>query len=687
MGKFKAVLIILVITLLQINCQYVNLDKLYEPVNSTYMQEVITNINSLLEGYVYLDIAKNPPNEFHDKIDLKEELNKIDTSAQKPFYDFFRDIKRVFAKTKDLHLLASPSFNNLSNYVGLLPITFHIKTDENNNYQLYLKKVEIVPFIYDDETIPEFINKATEQELTVSSINDTDPFEFIQNFGKEYFDLKNKHSRFTAVIKYISQVPLFFMPLNEEELNLKIKLSDNTEKVIPYFFIINNSGLGNNIKAEANNLDWNYSINEFKCRVDEKNKFNVFYQNTFLFTDAKGVKDMMDIIYNCSKLFHENDYKIIGIESRNEGGLGILGIYLEQLLQPKICTNKMLFSMRKNDFLKDHFDTFKKQYLDYKTCKEPESYDKFFMEKPDHYGDIEHNRTIILDEISLDMKLDLHNKRKELLNTKKTKKPTDIIIFTDTHSFSATSIFLKSFKQSGGAIIAGYFGNPKNKVTIRDSGISSSGIEMYDWTVYFQNLYQLQFPIQLTGQEFYDFDYQKENPIPQEYTFIPVDENVDIYEDYSDDIYDKFINASKVIFDKYENKCNINNEFLLLEDNNCINIPNMEHAHGGYACGDNGEWNRTKCQAFYCDIGYYYDTYQKKCIEDLCTKENNDPNPEPKPDDGEGDDKFPVYAIVLIAIGGILFILIVIWLIRRVIKNKKSSENLIDIKQEGLTED
>ena len=161
--------------------------------------------------------------------------------------------------------------------------------------------------------------------------------------------------------------------------------------------------------------------------------------------------------------------------------------------------------------------------MDYKTCKEPESFDKFFNEKPDHYGDIEHNRTIILDEISLDMKLDLHNKRKELLNTKKTKKPTDIIIFTDTHSFSATSIFLKSFKQSGGAIIAGYFGNPKDKVTIRDSGISSSGIEMYDWTVYFQNLYKLQFPIQLTGQEFYDFDYQKENPIPQEYTFIPVD--------------------------------------------------------------------------------------------------------------------------------------------------------------------
>ena len=26
------------------------------------------------------------------------------------------------------------------------------------------------------------------------------------------------------------------------------------------------------------------------------------------------------------------------------------------------------------------------------------------------------------------------------------------------------------------------------------------------------------------------------------------------------------------------------------------------------------------CKPFYCDIGYYYDTYQKKCIEDICTE-------------------------------------------------------------------
>ena len=45
------------------------------------------------------------------------------------------------------------------------------------------------------------------------------------------------------------------------------------------------------------------------------------------------------------------------------------------------------------------------------------------------------------------------------------KKPTDIIIFTDSYSYSATSGFIKGFQNTGGAIIVGYFGNPKIKGT------------------------------------------------------------------------------------------------------------------------------------------------------------------------------------------------------------------------------
>ena len=59
--------------------------------------------------------------------------------------------------------------------------------------------------------------------------------------------------------------------------------------------------------------------------------------------------------------------------------------------------------------------------------------------------------------------------REKFKNSQNLKRPTDIIIFTDSYSFSATSGLIKGFKNSGGAIIEGYYGNPKIK-----------GIDLFD---------------------------------------------------------------------------------------------------------------------------------------------------------------------------------------------------------------
>ena len=665
--KTKLILYIFFIIFISIGANKI-LDIFYTPINSSYMEDIISNLTSIIEGYVYLDIAKNPPNSLHEKVNLKEELNKINTTNDRPFYDFFRDIRKVFAKLKDIHLIPNSFFNSFSTFKACIPISFYINIDNNNEYQLYIKNNFICPFKYENEKISTFINKAINDKVEISSINNVDPFDFIQNFGKEFLELKNEHAHFTAMMQNISYFYLYLFPLNESELTLTIKLSNGEEENITYFiFSLPEEQIKFNV-IKNGKLDWNYSLNGFKCRVDEVNKFNVFYQNTFLFENTTKIKE---IIYNCSELFHKNEYNIIGIESRNIGENSIIGIYLEQLLQPKICTNKMLFSMRKNEFLIDNFYNFQNNYLDFRTCKEP-NFENFFLNKSDIYSDeITHNRTIILDAISLDTKKDLYSKREKLINIKKTKKPTEIIIFTDYQSISATSIFIKGFQQSGGAITVGYFGNPKNNITISDSSISSSGIISYNWTKYFQNLINLEFQMLITGQEFYDFDFQKENPIPQEYISIPVDEHVDIYEDYSDDNYDKFINASKIIFEKYNNQCNINNKRLLLEDDNCYNISN--HTHGGYPCGDDGYWNKNICQPFYCDLGYYYDTYQKKCIEDICNKMEDNKN---------DDELISFWAICIIVGGGILVLLISLLLIRRTVHNKKSN-NEIEITEEA----
>ena len=55
-----------------------------------------------------------------------------------------------------------------------------------------------------------------------------------------------------------------------------------------------------------------------------------------------------------------------------------------------------------------------------------------------------------LKKLSLQLRKNMKNKR----------KPTDIMVFTDGFSFSATSIFIKYLQYYGGGIVVGYFGHP-----------------------------------------------------------------------------------------------------------------------------------------------------------------------------------------------------------------------------------
>ena len=451
-------------------------------------------------------------------------------------------------------------------------------------------------------------------------------------------------------------------PLNETEQNLTIKLSTNEEKTFPYFYFLNYTMDGFPREPEKIEYEWNYSTKEFRCRVDETNKLNVFYQNDFEFYDLE-TNEMLDIIYNCTKLFHSNNYKIVGIESKNEGGLIILATYLQQLLQPKICKNQIPTAIRNNTYLESVFKIYP-NLLDIKTCRPFKSFKDMLEHKPDNYGDnITHYRTKIIDLINLEDKADLYKKRKEFIETKNTKKPTDIIIFTDYYSISATSIFLKGLQQTGGAIIVGYFGNPKIKNVTRDSSINYSGAFLYSHIIPFINLNESGLMTHGPSFEFYSYDYQQNNPIPLEYISYPVDEHVNIYEPYSDSIYEKFIKEANRIFKKYENECNKDNKLLLLEDNKCYYIEDDNHAHGGYVCGDNGKWNKSKCQAFYCDLGYYYDTYQKKCIEDICIKS----------DDDNDDNNSWIFIAIIVGVSLLIILSKIINFITR--KKRKSKES------------
>ena len=133
------------------------------------------------------------------------------------------------------------------------------------------------------------------------------------------------------------------------------------------------------------------------------------------------------------------------------------------------------------------------------------------------------------------------------------------------------------------------------------------------------------------------FDYT-DPKVPEEFNIKAVDEVAKIYEAYEEkNNYQLFMNKSKEIFDKYNNKneCNKNNTRLTLLDENCT-FSNDKLAHGGHPCNAQGHWDLNKCIKVYCNEGYLLDYNEKKCVKEPCLQ--NDDTDETDSDDTDDTD-------------------------------------------------
>ena len=333
----------------------------------------------------------------------------------------------------------------------------------------------------------------------------------------------------------------------------------------------------------------------------------------------------------CIKTFLTNEYPVIIIESKNSGGSVLLYSVLLQILQTRIeMRDSMSYRVTKisEEYLKLRNPMRGKVSIS--DCKIINSYQDFNKFYSDSYGEetINHNRTNPIDKIDKLYRLALREFREEIKNNKNLKKPTDIIIFTDSYSVSAASGLIKGFQNTGGAVVVGFYGNPKIEGTdLYDGSQSPSSVEKFNEikiNAYIQ-LEKLGFKtVHITMSEtFFFHQLDKINQIPREYALDPVDFRVNIYSDYSDKKYDQFIDEGLSIYKliNQDNKCNPKNDKLLLHSDNCKNINGYDHAHGGYKCNNQGEWDNTDCQPYYCDFGYIFDQIQKKCIKN-CNFEN-----------------------------------------------------------------
>ena len=350
-----------------------------EILEESYCIDIIKNLKNLFEIYVFPDIAKNPPefenipNYHHEKIDFQKRLSSVSTKNRK-FYEFYQEIELILGTVRDGHLnivaKETPLLTQISQYYAYLPFDFKIMKVQSD-YRIFIK-INVYYFDY-DEKVQNLLDK---NRLTpIKTINRINPFNFIQYWNK-LKNIKNYHAQFTKRFNEISYLYLHSHPLNYSDLSFnefefdsgdilripyKIKkpIKKNIEfdnyflnilkskKEIPRFEEIYNNFLffkGEKQKqkpklTKATAIDWDINLSHiegdhaFKCRIDESNKVNVIYQNSFHF---KQRREAMGKMLKCVSSFLNNTFPVIIIESENGGGYVSLYSLLLQIIQPRI---------------------------------------------------------------------------------------------------------------------------------------------------------------------------------------------------------------------------------------------------------------------------------------------------------------------------------------------------------------
>jgi hypothetical protein len=640
-----------------------------EKVSEEYCKSLIGNISSILkEGYVFLDFLKSPiqPKGFEDYIptvDLIKELNEINIT-NRTFYDFYREVQEVLEKTRDGHLSfyaeKTPNNFDLASTYFCIPFKYYIHEIFSENQEVKEVYLSIEPIDSCKEGFSEeVINRIKYLKgKKIISINDIDPYVYLENMGKKGMVVHSPQARYIVLSWYISSFNPKRHPFKKEELKLLIKF-DGEEEVLnieyqfqqkkffspefkAYFiseqekytkmnipfpnfeqmelkYRIKKGLISKNMLKDGNKF-WDLQNKDgiIKCKIDNDNQLNVLYQSGF---SPEDFDDYNNIMYQCFSKFYSNDYKIIVIEDQNPGGYTELSIPATQFTRPKILKPTRASSRSTNLLYEEFFRN--DENINTETCLAYTEKDNILEGTEDKYSkDVNHKKTKYHENLNIFEKKIMDLKNKEFAKTGKTKKPSEIIVFTDGFSFSCGSIYIRELQINGGAIIAGYNIRPDLVNTTIDASQSNSVVSTYSYSEYIKNLKKLGFNPKISMGEFFDFNEQGTPKIPMEFLIYPVDTIVNIYKKYSDENYDRFIKEAKKIFDKYNNldkgECNPNNKYLFFETKDCDSIINVEHAHGGYLCGSNGKWNKSNCIASYCDEGYILNDQRTQCIKNPC---------------------------------------------------------------------
>jgi len=283
MKSNKYSLLVFLFLICSIHCGYKILDKeeFYKQKKDNkkgldYYNNVIDDLKKILNYYVYIDVYKNPPQPSFDDhyfpiVDTFAELENIRSKITEDtnYYDFFRKIREFIDSYKDAHM--SYGLNAFpTKYVFLCPIK--LKTIEPENGTIYMT----AELAYNDEA---YFKNGTEvfeviernKDVSILSINGQSPFDFMQNFGNKFFNLKNPQATYAfKTHNYLAPFIIYF-PFDENEINFKVEYSngDFFETELAIAEIVN----------DLNDDNLFYFFNDMKIENEFMNYFKSNFEN------------------------------------------------------------------------------------------------------------------------------------------------------------------------------------------------------------------------------------------------------------------------------------------------------------------------------------------------------------------------------------------------------------------------
>ena len=699
--------------------EFINITKTWVE-NQEKLEEIKKYLSVILDDfYAFNQIAKNPPqpsfdSNYHNKVDIQKELSLIKTE-NRDIYSFYQDIRKIFSKVKDNQFYIDIGLDRKLNYVYLsAPVYFK---PLKNNDEIIIRSSAMYLDSYENEKVYNIISE--NNLVPIQSINGKNPFDFITEFGNNYINLRSPHANFAVKSRFNELTPLISFPLSYEELSNLTFVYENGVNCTTNYLVFSGLELkeeqfkrsllfkNNDINTEENNhflddnkkqnkllqrnetgsnenifnnhkksstflfyTEWDYTYSTvFSCKADNKKEINVYSFNRF--SDDVNIVDFGKTLEKCFILFDNNTYPIVLIGNLIGGTSVELNHILLEILSPLI-NSKIYAAFRKTKGAMKSENLMSSTFPNVEECEEHPLKDYFNKSKTINYGNG------ISDELSDVFLYDGKNIRKILdeykLKLKNKRKPTDIVVIADGSSHSGASILLKYLQYYGGGITVGIYQQKNKKDVPFDSSLSPTPLLYHEELYKFSKEYRIlnekyNFKLQLAGlQTFYD---PRKIDVPLEYEVTPVDETEDIYEllvGYDDDYY-LYIETALKILEKYKTECNPNNKKLVNVSDECDKTFENNYTHGGYECGDDGKWS-SKCVASYCDLGYYFDYVQRKCIIDYCsTLAIND---------SSNIEKHNKYLLVIIISSCALALIIAIIIIVVVIINNKKKNNESD---------